>query len=298
MTPATASWLRRIFLSGGEGGCNATTGIPFRWASGRGQSVRGHDLRGAPAAPRRGHDSGKGLTMRTLILSDIHGNLPALLAVLAEPHDAVICLGDVVGYGPEPAACVQRLLDEPRLLAVRGNHDRAFLDGSDPGCRPGFRWLAQATAAIATAQLTARERDFLETWPEWLFPSPDGIPAIAVHATPSDTLYRYLDDDAAEWREELASLPVALALVGHTHRQFDLDLGTARVVNPGSVGQPKDGDPRAAYAVLENGTLELRRAEYPVERTLEAYRRTPVPPQAIATLTALLRNGIPEPATV
>jgi putative phosphoesterase len=238
------------------------------------------------------------MIMRYLVISDIHGNLPALEAVLAEPHDAVICLGDVVGYGPEPAACVQRLLEEPSLLAVRGNHDRALLDGSDPGCRPSFRWLAQATAGIAPAQLTGRELDFLESWPEWLFLNLGGAPAIAVHATPSDTLYRYLDDDAAEWKEELAPLPVTLALVGHTHHQFDLDIGTARVINPGSVGQPKDGNPRAAYAVLADGSITLCRAEYPVARTIAAYRRTGVSSRASETLAALLRNGSMEPTPV
>lgn len=234
--------------------------------------------------------------MRYLIISDIHGNLPALETALAEPHDAVICLGDVVGYGPEPSACLQLLHEEPGLLAVRGNHDRAFLDGSDPGCRPSFRWLAQATAGIALAQLTAREHDFLEGWPEWLFLNPAGTPTIAVHATPSDTLYRYLDNDAAEWRQELAPIPVALALVGHTHHQFRLQTGSAEVVNPGSVGQPKDGNPRAAYAVFENGAVALRRAEYPVARTIAALERTGVEARAIAALSELLWSGqSPEP---
>ncbi len=229
--------------------------------------------------------------MRYLIISDIHGNLPALEVVLAEPHDALIFLGDVVGYGPEPAACVQRLIEEPVLFAVRGNHDRAFLDGSAPGCRASFRWLAEATAGIAPGQLTERERHLLDGWPEWAFLTLGGTRAITVHATPSDTLYRYLDDDPAAWRDELEPIPVALALVGHTHHQFELDLGTVRVVNPGSVGQPKDGDPRAAYAVLENGRMELRRASYPVERTIAAYREVGVSRAAIETLSALLRSG-------
>lgn len=82
-----------------------------------------------------------------------------------------------------------------------------------------------------------------------------------------------------------------LVCVGHTHLQFQLAVAGRTLVNPGSVGQPKDGDPRAAYALLEDGTIRLRRVAYPVERTVAALERSGVDPQAVATLSDLLRTG-------
>ena len=233
--------------------------------------------------------------MRYLVTSDIHGNAAALDTVLGEPHDAVICLGDIVGYGPEPAACVHRLLEEPVLFAVLGNHDRALIDGSDPRCRSEFRWLAEATASIAQMQLGEAERSFLRSLPERMFANLDDTRALCVHATPSDVLYRYLGPDADAWRAELAGQPIDLALVGHTHRQSEFGVDSQRVVNPGSVGQPKDGDPRAGYAVVEDGRVELKRMAYSVETTIAALERCGMDQRASAVMSNLLRTGrVPE----
>lgn len=236
--------------------------------------------------------------MRVLVISDIHSNLAALDAVLAEPHDAVICLGDLVGYGPEPAACVRRVRAEGGIV-VQGNHDRAIAEGADPGCRPNFRWLADAVAPLTRSQLSADDVAYLGGLPHWAVPALDGVGCFCVHATPRDPLYRYLGPEPEEWAFEVAGITADVVLCGHTHLQFELGAGGRCIVNPGSVGQPKDGDPRAAYAVIDDGRVTLKRAHYPIERTIDALRRARLPRAAIDDLSALLRTGqVPAPRRV
>lgn len=228
--------------------------------------------------------------MRVLVISDVHGNLAALEAVLAEPHDALVCLGDVVGYGPEPGACL-RLIWPAAALLLRGNHDHALATGAPPGCRPSFQWLADSTAALGRAQLSAPEHEALgrltASGARLLF----GAQYAFVHATPSDPLYRYLGPESAAWAQELEHVEGDVLFVGHTHLQFRLDVAGRTIVNPGSVGQPKDGNPDAAYALIEDGMIQLRRAAYPVERTIAALEHSGVDPAASATLADLLRTG-------
>jgi predicted phosphodiesterase len=233
--------------------------------------------------------------MRVLVLSDIHGNLAALEVVAAEPHDAVVCLGDIVGYGPEPGACVRWIKGQAQLV-VQGNHDRALGDGSPPGCRAEFQWLADALAPLGQTQLSPEERAYLAGLPRSVVQVYDGCRYLFVHATPSDPLYRYLGPDEKAWESEVRSLGVDAVVVGHTHLQFRLAVAGKRVVNPGSVGQPKDGDPRAAYAALENGTVRLARAAYDVERTVAALGASGANGEAVADLTLLLRTGRAPPA--
>ena len=129
--------------------------------------------------------------MTTLILSDIHGNLAALEAIAsAERFDDVICLGDVVGYGPEPAACLRWLRSRDALI-VQGNHDRALGENVPPRCTPQFQWLADATFPIGETQLTADEREYLATLPPWAALERDGVQCMLVHAAPRDRLYGY-----------------------------------------------------------------------------------------------------------
>ena len=227
--------------------------------------------------------------MKLLVFSDIHGNLAALEAVAAEPHDLVLCLGDLVGYGPEPGACV-RWVREHAAVVVQGNHDRALADGTPPGCRPEFQWLADALAPLGRAQLSRGERAYLARLPRSAMHECDGRSYLLVHATPGDPLYRYLGPDPEAWQREVSLLDVDAVLVGHTHLQFELALAGTRILNPGSVGQPKDGDPRAAYLVIEHGVARLARTPYDVERTVAGLEASGVDPEAVADLGALLRT--------
>lgn len=174
---------------------------------------------------------------------------------------------------------------------LQGNHDRALGEGVPPGCSRRFERLAEALAAAGQAQLGAEERGWLAGLPRMATREYDGLRCFLVHATPADPLYRYLGPDAPEWADEVAGLGAAAVLVGHSHLQFERTAAGRRVINPGSVGQPKDGDSRAACAVLERGTVRLTRVPYDVERTVAALVRTGADPTAVAALAGLLRTG-------
>jgi len=230
--------------------------------------------------------------VKVLIIADVHGNLEALKAVLADPHDALICLGDMVGYGPEPGACVRRILDEAELV-LRGNHDHALATGAAPGCPPSLQWLAEATAQLGAAQLSTTERVTLAELPLRASQFIDGIPYHLVHATPTDPMYRYLEPTSDGWAREVREIGPEVLLVGHTHIQFRHHVAGRTIVSPGSVGQPRHGDARAAYMVIEDGTFSFCRVAYRVERTVAALERSGTEPAAAAVLTQLLRTGQP-----
>ena len=236
--------------------------------------------------------------MRILVVADLHGNLAALEAMLAEPHDALICLGDLVGFGPEPLACVRRIRSEARAV-VQGNHDHAMAEQQRaPGGPEPFHSLAEATAPIARSELGAAELAYLGALPHWAFVDLDGMRYMLVHATPRDPLYQPLGPDPAAWMAEVEGVDADVVLVGHTHVPFDLHVGRKRVVNPGSVGFPMDGDWRAGYAVIDDGVTTLHRVPYPVERTIDALARTGVAEPAVADLSAWLRTGRVPAATI
>jgi putative phosphoesterase len=242
--------------------------------------------------------------VKVLIIADVHGNLAALEAVLADPHDALICLGDMVGYGPEPGACVRRILQESELV-LRGNHDHALATGEAPGCPPRFQWLADATAHLGMAQLSGSERMTLAELPLRASHTIDGIRYHLVHAAPTDPMYRYLEPTSDGWAREVQEIGPEVLLVGHTHIQFRHHVAGRTIVSPGSVGQPRHDDPRAAYMVIEDGTFSFCRVAYRVERTTKALERSGTEPAAVAMLTQLLRTGqpslfltSPEPARV
>ena len=230
--------------------------------------------------------------MRVLVVSDLHGNLAALNAVSRELYDAVICLGDIVGYGPEPHACVF-WVQEHAAWAIQGNHDLAFGANISARCTPRFAWLAHALTPYTFAQLRREELNFLRDLPQFMVRTIDGVRIACVHATPSDRLYGYLPPTPEAWAKELDQIEADLVLVGHSHVQFDLAIGARRLINPGSVGQPQDGDPRAAYAILVDGRVELRRAAYPIEKTTNALEATGVDARATLVLGEMLRTGKP-----
>lgn len=230
--------------------------------------------------------------MRSLVISDVHGNRAALEAVLhSEPFDEILCLGDLVTYGPEPGACVRRLREAGAIL-VQGNHDRALAENVAPRCRARFVRLADATLPLARRQVAGEDLRWLRDAPHWLFLERASRRLMLVHATPSDPLYGYLGPDPEAWSEQIRATEADVLLVGHTHLQFDLEIDGRRVVNPGSVGQPKDGLPSAAYAVIDAGEISLSRVEYPVEETVTALRESHLAPEDLADLAELLRRGV------
>ena len=235
--------------------------------------------------------------MRYLVLSDIHANLEALDAVLAAaadiPHDRVLVLGDLVGYGANPNEVVDRIRALAPLATIRGNHDKvgAGLEPSDAFntvARTAIRWTYEA--------LSDENRDWLAALPAGPVVVDDLLEIC--HGTPQDEdMYVFDDGDV------LRSMQAAnrrLCLFGHTHVQVgyrlanqSLTLETADsrrplhipishghyLINPGSVGQPRDGDPRAGFGVYDAGgqTVEIYRTPYPIEQTQARIREAGLP---------------------
>jgi len=235
--------------------------------------------------------------MKILLLSDIHGNWPALRAVLAAEPDAdqVLCLGDLVDYGPQPVECVSWAM---RTLTsdwvVQGNHDRAVALNEGSRSSAAYEALAAATQAVSQQVLTPEMKQFLAGLQPLQRFQLDAAICVACHAVPSDPLYLYLPENSPVtlWESELSSVKYPdFLFVGHTHLSMKTRFRRTLVVNPGSVGQPKDGDPRAAYAIWDDGEVTLRRAAYDVEEAVAAYRGLELEPRIVDTLAGVLRTG-------
>jgi putative phosphoesterase len=235
--------------------------------------------------------------MKLLIVSDIHGNWPALQAVLqAEPDaDQILCLGDLVNYGPQPAECVRWALTVGKAgRFIQGNHDHAFGCDEDPHCSPAFQLLAESVQAATSHLLTPEMKHYLAGLESLHRFQRAGAKCVACHGTPADPLYHYLGEESGVslWESALvqAGHPDFL-FVGHTHVPMKTQFQRTMVVNPGSVGQPKHGDPRAAYAVWTDGVVSLRRTAYDVEQTIRAFSSLTLEPHVARRLSEVLRTG-------
>ncbi len=235
--------------------------------------------------------------MRYAVFSDVHGNLEALETVLADAGrqraDVYLCLGDTVGYGPDPNECASRVesLGGPALV---GNHDLAALGALDTSA---FSPLAHAAIEWTIGMVTAETRRWLGTLPHRI----DDRMFLAVHGSPRDPIEEYILDLPTSLAI-FSEYPFSLCLAGHSHipGAFVLETDgtlsarslpagepvrlarTSRyIVNAGSVGQPRDGDPRACYLLMETKprTVTLRRLAYPFAATQEkmAVRGLPAP---------------------
>jgi len=238
--------------------------------------------------------------MRILVLSDVHANLAALEAVLTDAAgkwDKIWYLGDLVGYGPNPNECVE-LLRQQEHIALSGNHDWAALDKLDIS---DFNEEARTAVLWTRNRLTEESLAFL-----------DSLPAKRVqddftlaHASPRHPVWEYILDYETAF-ENFSHFDTPYCLVGHTHvpvliaeeKGDDLFIltptytetiyleDTRAIINPGSVGQPRDSDPRAAYALLniEDMTWEFHRVKYPIEETQTQMRELGLPDALAARL--------------
>jgi len=231
--------------------------------------------------------------MRVLIVSDIHSNLEALDAVLADAPqvDALWSLGDIVGYGPNPNECIARL-KESEHAAIPGNHDLGVLGQLDledfnPEARQANLWNRE--------QLTLGSRNYLEQLPETRV---EGQCCTMAHASPRHPIWEYIIPLPVA-KANFAFFETIICLVGHTHlpavfrllpsgecravvppeRALFLARDERYIINPGSVGQPRDGDPRAAYMILDTDALsiESRRVSYNVEQVQQKMHETGLP---------------------
>jgi predicted phosphodiesterase len=241
--------------------------------------------------------------MRVAVISDIHGNEHALAAVLEEVDtaapDAIWCLGDVVGYGPAPNECCAIVAGRADLCLV-GNHDLVVLGKLDV---TDFNGDAAAAALWTRQVLDNTSHAFLQP----LEPSAELDGAQLFHASPRDPVWDYVLSTEAAYAS-LVSTHAPVVLVGHSHVALAIGLvdtellgGAAPagtrielegrwLLNPGSVGQPRDGDPRAAWLLLDTDEnfAEFHRVAYPIERTQSAMRAAGLP----EPLAARLAQGI------
>ena len=232
--------------------------------------------------------------MRVAVLSDVHSNLRALEAVLAEidagGFDAIWFLGDLVGYGPKPNECAA-LLQERAAICLAGNHDLVVLGKIEIDA---FAGEAAAAARWTQTVLDDTARAFLDT----LQPQAVAPGAELFHGSPRDPVWDYVLYGRAPPRCAFALTEAPLVLVGHSHVALEivgrrraarraggrpgrrLELGALRrLLNPGSVGQPRDGDPRAAWLEVDFGAgrATFHRTDYPVERTQAEMREAGLP---------------------
>jgi predicted phosphodiesterase len=232
--------------------------------------------------------------VRVAIVSDIHANRQALEAVLeqirAAECDATWCLGDVVGYGADPDACVE-LVREHADICLAGNHDLGVIGALSV---EDFSEVARRAAEWTAGVITDETRRFLES----LSPVDENQVVSLYHASPRDPVWEYvLSPLQAELAFEVQ--PQRISVVGHTHvalafHRFDGESATGEtrhegdeldvnagfwLLNPGSVGQPRDGDPRAAWLELdtERWTASYRRAEYDIDGAAWAIRAARLP---------------------
>ncbi|GAB4442318.1 MAG: metallophosphoesterase family protein [Anaerolineae bacterium] len=234
-----------------------------------------------------------------MVISDIHANLVALRAVLddAPDFDFIWCLGDVVGYGPDPNECVELLRSHPHLC-LAGNHDWAALGRLDIST---FNADARQVVTWTQEQLSPESRDYLEALPT-TFVLGDFTLA---HGSPREPVWEYILDPLVA-ALNFPHFETTYCLVGHTHlpvifRQasqgesealppdytspYPLN-GMRQIINPGSVGQPRDSNPEAAYAImdLDRRTWEPRRVQYDITEVQARMRERQMPERLIARL--------------
>lgn len=205
--------------------------------------------------------------MRTLIISDIHANFTALEAVLehAAPFDRVWCLGDLIGYGPDPNKCIEKVRELPGLQCIKGNHDAALLGEIDI---TAFNDEASRSLEWLKEKITTKNYDWLGQLGEII--EMDEI--TLVHGSPRNSVWEYIADPSTA-NANMAHFSSQICLVGHTHlpgiyQMKDdtissiflngslagepLHLDDKCIINPGSVGQPRDHDPRASYLLFDH----------------------------------------------
>lgn len=228
--------------------------------------------------------------MRILVLADIHANWPALQAVTAEPYDVCLCLGDLVDYGMDPAPCVAWVREKAHH-SVRGNHDHGVAQNVVIQGRTGFKYLTGITRPLTRERLGESDMRFLSRLPVTRLVTLDNTRYLLVHATPRDPLDEYAPSDVEFWARRLQNVEADVICVGHTHQPYVLEVGDKLVINPGSVGQPRDGDPRASYAVIEDYKVDLKRIEYPTEEAIAGVHASSLPEHAKFMLSEVIRTG-------
>jgi len=214
--------------------------------------------------------------MIVAVIADVHSNRHALEAVLEDVDRVgareILCAGDIVGYGAFPNDCCREVRSRARH-AVLGNHDLGALTGETSGMNP----YASAATRWTHGRLTMESKYLLRSLRLSERATVGGLSIAMFHGStrsPNEYLYEEQVDDGM-----LRSVGARLLVLGHTHVPYVVRVRTGIILNPGSVGQPRDGDRRASYALVDTASLEcsVRRVEYPIEEAAEAITNAGLP---------------------
>lgn len=227
--------------------------------------------------------------MRILLLADIHSNWPALAAI-DEDFDACFFLGDLVDYATDPVPCLE-WVQRHATHWVRGNHDHSVAQRVNLRSSGTFRQISASMRPHHFEVLTDEHLTWLARMPVTQHVSCGDHRFLLVHATPRDPLDEYVPSVPEQWKPRLDHVDVDFVCVGHTHIPMSLDLEGTQIINPGSVGQPRDGDPRAAYAIIDDGEVSFRRVEYDIDRTVAHMRESGIDAEIVEQTEAVLRTG-------
>jgi putative phosphoesterase len=220
--------------------------------------------------------------LRIAVISDIHSNLDAFEKVISNlpQHDKLLCLGDIVGYGPQPNEVIEQLRQLEPAIVLLGNHDHAVVTGDTSDFSPH--------AAVAVEWTRTRIEPSNLSYLSQLQPSAQiqfaGNTIGLYHGSPSDPLseYIYPGMPASTAKGLVRESGAQIVLLGHTHVPMFYILDGEVLGNPGSVGQPRDGDPRASFAILtissdEKPSFEVKRVDYDVEKVADRILREGLP---------------------
>ena len=227
--------------------------------------------------------------MRILLIADIHANWPAL-SVIDEEYDECVFLGDVVDYATDPVPCIE-WVQQHASVWVRGNHDHSVAQRVTIRDGGMFRTMLVAMRPHHFNVLTDEHLTWLARMPVTRHVILGDHSFLLVHATPRDPMDEYLNGSRDLWQARVEHVSVDFVCVGHTHIPMHLEIDRTQIVNPGSVGQPRDGDARAAYAVIDDGKVEFHRAEYDIEETVAHMIVSGIDRSVVEQAESVLRNG-------
>jgi len=218
--------------------------------------------------------------MRIAVFSDIHSNILALNKVLRDiekqDYNRVYCLGDLVGYGPNPNETIQTMR-ESRITTIMGNYDEGVgFEKGDCGCAyttDEEKMDGQKSIEWTTDQVTSENKEYLRNLHDKIEFTANGYKVILVHGSPRRiNEYLYKDRPERSLTRMLESIDADILVCGHTHKPYHRIVNGVQIINDGSVGKPKDGDNRACYAVIELDEgikVEFKRVEYPITPVAE-----------------------------
>jgi len=236
--------------------------------------------------------------MRALVISDVHGNIDALRALELQwggrlaAFKHVICLGDLVDYGPDPRDVIEWVRARATHV-VGGNHDHAMSTGEPCRSSPAYLEASIATRRRLLPTLTRSDLEYLHELPERETVTIGTAAWDLIHATPADPLYQYLPPGAPEdqWRFALEGQAGESILAGHTHMAFVRAVAGGLFVNPGSIGMPKDGSPHGSYAVIHDGAVQFQRIVYDPEPMIRRLRALDLPEGVFDQLARVFGTG-------